>query len=113
MPINGATKSTLVTQGVRKLISIRDLRKVFKVADGEVAALDSLSLDVEPGEFFVIIGASGSGKTTLLRAVAGLEAALAQNRALPDGSAGGPWSYIAWTASGALEMSQEVQRIRA
>jgi iron(III) transport system ATP-binding protein len=73
MPINGATKSTLVTQGVRKLISIRDLRKVFKVADGEVAALDNLSLDVEPGEFFVIIGASGSGKTTLLRAVAGLE----------------------------------------
>jgi hypothetical protein len=42
-----------------------------------------------------------------------LEAALAQNRALPDGSAGGPWSYIDWTASGALEMSQEVQRIRA
>ena len=27
-----------------------------------------------------------------------------------DGSAGGPWSYIAWTGSGALEMSQEVQR---
>jgi iron(III) transport system ATP-binding protein len=56
------------------LISIRDLRKVFKVAGGEVAALDNLNLDVEPGEFFVIIGASGSGKTTLLRAVAGLEA---------------------------------------
>ena len=55
------------------MISIRDLRKVFKVADGEVAALDNLTLDVEPGEFFVIIGASGSGKTTLLRAVAGLE----------------------------------------
>ena len=30
-----------------------------------------------------------------------------------DGSAGGPWSYIAWTGSGALEMSQEVQRVRA
>ncbi len=55
------------------MISIKDLRKVFKVTDGEVAALDNLTLDVEPGEFFVIIGASGSGKTTLLRAVAGLE----------------------------------------
>ncbi len=55
------------------MITIKDLRKVFTVTDGEVAALDNLSLDVEPGEFFVIIGASGSGKTTLLRAVAGLE----------------------------------------
>lgn len=55
------------------MITISQLRKEFVVADGNVVALDNLSIDVEPGEFFVIIGASGSGKTTLLRAVAGLE----------------------------------------
>ena len=55
------------------MITISQLRKEFVVAGGNVVALDNLSIDVEPGEFFVIIGASGSGKTTLLRAVAGLE----------------------------------------
>ena len=55
------------------MISIRELRKEFMVADGRVAALKRLDLEVAEGEFFVIVGASGSGKTTLLRCVAGLE----------------------------------------
>jgi thiamine transport system ATP-binding protein len=41
---------------------------------GEVAALDSVSLSVEPGEFFTLVGPSGCGKTTTLRVLAGLEA---------------------------------------
>ena len=55
------------------MISISHLQKVFTVTDGEVAALSDLSIEVDPGDFFVIVGASGSGKTTLLRSVAGLE----------------------------------------
>ena len=55
------------------MISIRALRKEFIVTDGKVAAIKRLDLDVEEGDFFVIVGASGSGKTTLLRCVAGLE----------------------------------------
>lgn len=55
------------------MISIRRLVKQFRVADGVVAAIDGLDLEVAEGEFFVIVGASGSGKTTLLRCVAGLE----------------------------------------
>jgi len=42
---------------------------------GAVKVLEELSLDVEPGEFLVLLGASGSGKTTALRILAGLETA--------------------------------------
>jgi iron(III) transport system ATP-binding protein len=55
------------------LISISELQKVFTVTDGKVAALSDLNIEVDAGDFFVIVGASGSGKTTLLRSVAGLE----------------------------------------
>ena len=40
---------------------------------GDVTALDSVSLSVEPGEFFTLVGPSGCGKTTTLRVLAGLE----------------------------------------
>jgi NitT/TauT family transport system ATP-binding protein len=53
----------------RPAIRIRDLRKVF----GQLIAIDGVSLDIAPGEFFMIVGPSGCGKTTLLRILAGLE----------------------------------------
>jgi iron(III) transport system ATP-binding protein len=40
---------------------------------GNVHALDGITLHIEPGELFFLLGASGCGKTTLLRCIAGLE----------------------------------------
>jgi multiple sugar transport system ATP-binding protein len=51
-------------------ISLRALTKVYATG---VTAVDALDLDVEPGEFVVLVGPSGCGKTTALRMVAGLE----------------------------------------
>jgi NitT/TauT family transport system ATP-binding protein len=58
---------------VRPAIRIRDLVKTF----GELVAIDHVSIDIAPGEFFMIVGPSGCGKTTLLRILAGLETASA------------------------------------
>ena len=49
------------------------LEGVTKVFDGDVRAVDDVSLDVADGEFVVLVGPSGCGKSTLLRIVAGLE----------------------------------------
>jgi multiple sugar transport system ATP-binding protein len=45
----------------------------LKKAFGDVQALDGVSLDVEDGAFYVVLGPSGAGKTTTLRSIAGLE----------------------------------------
>jgi multiple sugar transport system ATP-binding protein len=47
--------------------------EVEKVYENGFHAVHSLSLDIEDGEFLVLVGPSGCGKTTALRMVAGLE----------------------------------------
>lgn len=54
------------------LISINNLRKVYKTDDSETVAIDDFTLNIKKGELISIVGPSGCGKTTLLRMIAGL-----------------------------------------
>ncbi|MEO7024223.1 MAG: methionine ABC transporter ATP-binding protein [Leifsonia sp.] len=55
------------------LIEFRDVTKSFRSGDATVTALDGISLSIERGEIFGIIGYSGAGKSTLVRLVNALD----------------------------------------
>jgi multiple sugar transport system ATP-binding protein len=52
-------------------IALREVTKTFPGGKGD--AVDRVSLEIEDGEFLVLVGPSGCGKSTLLRMVAGIE----------------------------------------
>ncbi|MEO9338781.1 ABC transporter ATP-binding protein [Mesorhizobium sp. SB112] len=54
-------------------LAVRGLSKIFPRKSGPLTVLDDINIDIQSGEFYVIVGASGCGKTTLLRTIQGLE----------------------------------------
>ncbi len=54
------------------IIQVRDLTKIYRVGDIDVAALRGVSLEIARGDFVSIIGPSGSGKSTLFHILGGL-----------------------------------------
>ncbi|MDR1247217.1 MAG: ATP-binding cassette domain-containing protein, partial [Clostridiales Family XIII bacterium] len=52
---------------------VSHIRKVYRMGDERIIALDDVSLDIYRGEIVCFLGTSGSGKSTFLNMVAGLE----------------------------------------
>lgn len=57
----------------KPMIHVRDIRKVYRMGDEEVVALNRINLEIYKGEICCIFGTSGSGKSTLLNQLAGME----------------------------------------
>lgn len=60
---------------MEKIIKVSNVRKVYRMGEEKVVALDNISFELDKGEICCLLGTSGSGKSTLLNLMAGLEKA--------------------------------------
>jgi len=58
-----------------KYVELRDVRKIYKMGEVEIAAANGINFYVNKGEFAVVVGASGAGKTTVLNILGGMDTA--------------------------------------
>ena len=63
----------MIQQGEKPLIRVDHVKKIYRMGDERVIALDDVTLDIHRGEIVCFLGTSGSGKSTFLNRVAGLE----------------------------------------
>ena len=54
-------------------VRLQDVSRIYAQERVSVTALDSINLEIQPGDFAVLVGPSGSGKTTLLNVIGGLD----------------------------------------
>ncbi|MCL2603522.1 MAG: ABC transporter ATP-binding protein [Defluviitaleaceae bacterium] len=55
------------------LFDLRNVRKVYRMGEERIVALEDISITFEKGKIYCLLGTSGSGKSTLLNMLAGLE----------------------------------------
>lgn len=55
------------------IIKLRNLKKIYRMGDEKIAAVNNISLNFEKGSVTCLLGKSGSGKSTLLNLISGLE----------------------------------------
>ena len=67
-----------------KYVELRDVKKIYKMGEVEIAAVNGMDFYINKGEFAVVVGASGAGKTTVLNILGGMDTATS-GKVLVDG----------------------------
>lgn len=57
----------------KTVIEVKNVKKIYRMGQEKIRAVDGVSFTVEEGEFCCLLGTSGSGKSTLLNLMAGIE----------------------------------------
>ena len=57
----------------KTVIEVREAKKIYRMGQEKIRAVDGVSFTVDEGEFCCLLGTSGSGKSTLLNLMAGIE----------------------------------------
>lgn len=58
---------------MNKIVEIKSINKKYYSKEGELTAIEDISLDVYEGEYLAIVGPSGSGKSTLLNIIGSID----------------------------------------
>ncbi len=58
-----------------KYIEFVDVKKIYKMGEVEINALDGVDFSIDKGEFVIVAGASGAGKSTILNILGGMDSA--------------------------------------
>lgn len=60
---------------MKNFIELKNVRKTYKIGEQKFNALDGIDLNINQGEFVVVLGPSGAGKSTLLNLLGGMDKA--------------------------------------
>ena len=69
---------------MKEFVEMRDVRKIYRMGEVEMAAADGIDFQIKKGEFAVVVGPSGAGKTTVLNILGGMDTA-SSGRVIVDG----------------------------
>lgn len=66
-------------------VEFKNVKKIYKMGETQINALNGVDFEINKGEFCVIVGASGAGKTTILNILGGMDT-LTSGSAVLDGT---------------------------
>ncbi|WP_040214435.1 ABC transporter ATP-binding protein [Clostridium polynesiense] len=66
-------------------IDLKDVKKIYKMGEVEIKAVDGVTFSIDKGEFVIVVGASGAGKSTILNILGGMDSA-SSGKIIVDGN---------------------------